>query len=85
VRAGCPGPRDGDVFGDRPVAAGPLPLSALGKRRFDVRLKGAGQFSGPGFSGAQTSKFTLSLRRVVLRATYRQPPGTFRAAPPRRP
>jgi hypothetical protein len=84
VRAGCAGPRDPDVFGDDSIAAGALPLSGLAKRSFKVRLKGGGQFSGPGYSGAQTSRFTLSLRRVVVRATYSRPPGTFRTVAPGR-
>jgi hypothetical protein len=86
LRAGCPGPRDFDVFRSDSVAAGPLPLSALGKRTVKVSLTGSGKFTGPGYSGTRTARFTLTLRRVVVRATYRRSRSApFRVVAPRQP
>jgi hypothetical protein len=72
LRAGCPGPRQRDIFGDRSFAKGPLRLRWLGRRRIDVSLAGSGQFSGPGYSGSRTARFRLELRRVSIRASYRR-------------
>jgi hypothetical protein len=86
VRAGCPGPRDFDVFRSGAMAAGPLRISALGRRTVKVLLKGSGKFTGPGYSGTRSARFTLTLRRVVVRATYRRSRfAPFRVVAPRRP
>jgi hypothetical protein len=72
LRAGCPGPRDFDVFGFGPAASGPLKLSSLGKRTLALTLTGSGHFRGRGYSGSQNARFTLDLHRRSLRVAYRR-------------
>jgi hypothetical protein len=83
IRAGCPGPRDVDALGRRPIGSGPLRLSSLAHRTFDVHVSGSRQFSGPGYSGSSQSRFTLRLQRVRIHATYRRSPYLVRPLPPR--
>jgi hypothetical protein len=72
LRTGCPGPRDQDVVGFDPAATGSVPLAAFGRRSLGVRLRGAGRFSGHGYSGSHAGDFALGLERVSVRAVYRR-------------
>jgi hypothetical protein len=75
IRAGCPGPRDADALGFQPVASGSVPLRMLGRRAFTVGLHDAWDFSSNGYSGRNTSRFRLDLRRISMHASYRRARG----------
>jgi hypothetical protein len=70
LRTGCPGPRDQDVVGFNTAGHGSVPLTALGRRSFGVRVSGSGRFSGHGYAGTRTAELTMGLQRVSLRAVY---------------
>jgi hypothetical protein len=70
LRTGCPGPVESDVLGRDAVASGAIPGRALGRRRLEVTMTGAGPFRGVGYSGAHRSRFTLSLRREAVHVDY---------------
>jgi hypothetical protein len=72
LRVGCPGPLGSDIFAERPLASGSVPPSALLRRRLAVSLTSHGKFHGFGYSGTRRARFGLRLRRVAVRATYRQ-------------
>jgi hypothetical protein len=71
MRAGCPGPSEGGVFGRQPVAGGSLPLAALARRGVELPLRGGGGFDDGGYAGAWRSRFKLELKRVEERVSYR--------------
>jgi hypothetical protein len=71
TRTGCPGPPQYDVLGRRGIAAATLPMSALRARRLEVPLRGEGRFRDPAYAGTRQARFTLALRRVALRVSYR--------------
>jgi hypothetical protein len=72
LRAGCPGPRDRDAIGSGPAATGSIPLSAIGHRTLQVRMRGSASFAGQPYSGSRSADFALGLRLVSLRAGYRR-------------
>jgi hypothetical protein len=71
VRTGCPGPTQLDAFGRGSLASGSLPIAALGRRRVELTLTRGGRFSGGGYAGARTGRFTVELRRERLTVSYR--------------
>jgi hypothetical protein len=75
LRTGCPGPRDVDVNGFDPAGTGSVPLAALARRSFGVRMRGSGKFRGHGYSGTRSADFALGLERVSIRAVYRRASG----------
>jgi hypothetical protein len=75
IRTGCPGPRDSDALGSRPLASGSVPLTRLGRHAFTVDLHDAWDFSSNGYSGRNSSRFRLDLRRISLDASYRRARG----------
>jgi hypothetical protein len=70
LRTGCPGPTQAGVVGRRAMAAGRLPLSAVGKRQIVLRLRGGGNFDDGSYAGAWSGGFTLRLRRAKQRLVY---------------
>ena len=75
LRAGCPGPRDADAIGSSPAATGSIPVTAIGRRLLQVRLRRSKSFAGRAYSGSSAADFALGLRRVSLQFAYRRARG----------
>jgi hypothetical protein len=72
-RTRCPGPMLSDLPNGSNLAAGSVPLSALGRRTITVHLThGLGSLSVPGYSGSSQQDLTITLRRTSVRKrTYK--------------
>jgi hypothetical protein len=71
VRAGCPGPRDGDVLDNFELGAGSVPASRLTRPSFKLSIDGGRRFRRSAFSGSSTTRFTVALRRRSVHVRYR--------------
>jgi hypothetical protein len=71
MRTRCPGPASDELGFDNALAAGSLPLSAVGAKQASVELRPAASFDTVGFSGTGHGTLVLSLRLVRLRAGTR--------------
>lgn len=70
MRTHCPGPGLGDLDGDRPFAAGYLPLRELRHRRVLLRLNRSAPLDEDGpWAGSISSTIAFELRRTRVRLT----------------
>jgi hypothetical protein len=61
LRTRCPGPSAADVLGTSPLAAGALPLSALGAHSMTATLRSGGSFTGSAYTGQRSGSVVLAL------------------------
>jgi hypothetical protein len=62
LRTECQGPSQDDVLGSSaPLAAGSLPVSALGRQALDLKLTATGRFSTGAYTGVRSGEIGLHL------------------------
>jgi hypothetical protein len=71
LRTGCPGPTQAGALTRQRVAAGRLPLRALGSRRIVLPLRAGGRFDDGAYAGSWRGRFTMRLERVKQHLEYR--------------